>query len=97
MNFLIRQLSRVSNGWNYLSTLRPGPTGRGLNRHAGDWNAYSRKWDIRYDSQYSQLEDEWNDDRTEDRKHAPFILRLTPSRWISSGMTVLGVELGGGK
>jgi hypothetical protein len=53
--------------------------------------------DIRYDSQYSQLEDEWNDDRTEDRKHDPFILRLTPSRWISSGMTVLGVELGGGK
>lgn len=97
MSFLTRQLSRVLNGWSYLSTLRPGPTGRGENRYSGDWNAYSRRWDLRYGSQYSQLGDEWNDDQTEDRKRDSFYFTAYAERWISSGMTVLEVGPGGGK
>lgn len=42
---------------------------------------------------------EMNVERRPDRgsQTHPSILRLTPSRWNSSGMTVFGVELGGGK
>ena len=35
MSFLTRQLSRVLRGWNCLSTLRPGSTGKGENRYSG--------------------------------------------------------------
>jgi hypothetical protein len=46
MSFLTRQPSRDLGGWNYLSTLRPGSTGKGENRYSGKWNAYSRGWDL---------------------------------------------------
>jgi ubiquinone/menaquinone biosynthesis C-methylase UbiE len=97
MSFLTRQLSRALNGWNYLSTLRPHPTDRGENRYSGDWNMYSRRWDLRYGSQYSQLGDEWNDDQSEDRKRDSFYFTTYAERWISSGMSVLEVGPGGGK
>jgi ubiquinone/menaquinone biosynthesis C-methylase UbiE len=67
------------------------------NRYAADWTAYSKNWNVRHGSQYSHLGDEWNDDRTAERKRDAFYFTAYAERWIHPGMTVLEVGPGGGK
>jgi ubiquinone/menaquinone biosynthesis C-methylase UbiE len=96
MSFITKQLSRVLYAWNYLSTMRLA-TDKCENRYAGDWNTYSRRWDLRYSSKYVHLGDEWNDDQTEDRKRDAFYFMAYVERWVRPDMTVLEVGPGGGK
>lgn len=67
------------------------------NRYAQDWNTYSQMWDIQYGPQYVHLGDEWNDDRTTDRRRDSFYFSAYAERWIEPHMTVLEVGPGGGK
>lgn len=66
-------------------------------RYARDWNTYSLRWDLDYSSRYGHLGDEWNDDRTVERKRDSFYFTAYAERWIRPEMTVLEVGPGGGK
>jgi ubiquinone/menaquinone biosynthesis C-methylase UbiE len=97
MNLSVKRLGRFQQAWNYLSTLLPGSADKDGNRYAKDWNMYSRRWDLNYSAQYANLGDEWNDDRTEDRKRDAFYFTAYAERWINHDSTVLEVGPGGGK
>jgi ubiquinone/menaquinone biosynthesis C-methylase UbiE len=97
MNLSVKRLGRFRQAWNYLSALLLGAIDKDGNRYAKDWNMYSRRWDLNYSSQYSDLGDEWNDDRTEDRKRDAFYFTSYAERWIDRDSTVLEVGPGGGK
>ncbi len=67
------------------------------NRYSRDWNAYSKTWDTRFSDRYAHLGDEWNDDRTRDRKRDEFYFQVYAERFLKPEMTVLEVGPGGGK
>jgi len=67
------------------------------NRYANDWNKYSKAWDREYGAQYDHLGDEWNDDKTLERKRDAFYFSAFADRWLTPEMTALEVGPGGGK
>ncbi len=69
----------------------------GSNRYARDWDQYSNEWDAQYASDYAHLGDEWNDDKTPQRRRDSFYFSAYAARWIEPHMTVLEIGPGGGK
>jgi hypothetical protein len=47
----------------------------GQNRYAGDWNAYSARWEGEYGGRYEHLGEEWNDDGTATRDRDAGVVR----------------------
>jgi ubiquinone/menaquinone biosynthesis C-methylase UbiE len=93
-----KYVKRLYDAWKHFRLRWPPYTGgTSANRYAMDWNTYSKTWDTQYGHQHAHLGDEWNDDRTAERKRDSFYFSTYADRWIAPGMTALEVGPGGGK